>query len=113
MKGFMYILRCSNGCFYTGSTINIDKRLKEHQAGEGSNYTKKHIPVELVYYEEFQDIKHAFNREKQFQGWNRSKKLALIKNKEYNLLKLSNCQNSTHYSLFDKCGSLSGVETPR
>ena len=74
----MYILECSNGQYYVGSTYDIDTRLKQHQAGEGSNFTKKHLPVTLVYYEKFQKIEDAFNREYQVKGWNRKKKEALI-----------------------------------
>lgn len=85
MKGYMYILRCIDDSYYTGSTVNLEKRLLEHQNGEGANYTKKHLPVELVYYEEFDRIDEAFYREKQVQGWNRKKKEALIKG-EYNRL---------------------------
>jgi len=81
MKGFMYILECADGSYYTGSTNDIDFRLKQHQMGEGSNHTKKRLPVKLVYYEEFQRIDDAFLREKQVQGWSRKKKEALIKDK--------------------------------
>jgi putative endonuclease len=65
MKGYMYILCCSNGKYYTGSTINLKRRLKQHQSGEGANFTKKYLPVELVYFEEFQRIDEVFYREKQ------------------------------------------------
>ena len=41
----MYILLCSNGAYYTGSTKNLDKRMQEHQNGEGANFTKKHLPL--------------------------------------------------------------------
>ena len=78
MKGYMYILECANGNYYTGSTNNLERRLTEHQNGEGANFTKKHLPVNLVYFEEFQRIDHAFYREKQVQGWSRKKKEALI-----------------------------------
>ena len=77
--GFVYILQCSDGTYYTGSTIDLDKRIKEHQSGFGANHTKKRLPVELVYFEKFQDIKEAFHREKQIQGWSRKKKEALIR----------------------------------
>jgi putative endonuclease len=77
-KGYMYILKCSNGKYYTGSTVNLEKRLEEHNLGEGSNFTKGHLPVKLVYYEEFERIDFAFKREKQIQGWSRKKKEALI-----------------------------------
>ena len=85
MKGFMYILQCSDGKFYTVSTLNIDKRVIEHQSGFGANYTKDKLPVVLVYFEEFSRIDLAFNREKQVQGWSRKKKEALI-NGKYQLL---------------------------
>ena len=78
MKGYMYILECSDGSFYTGSTKNLKLRLEQHQCGEGANHTKKRLPVKLVYFEEYNRIDTAFYREKQVQGWNRKKKKALI-----------------------------------
>lgn len=89
MKGFMYILECSDGTFYTGSTINLDLRLKQHQSGEGANHTKKRLPVKLIYYEEFQRIDEAYFREKQVQGWSRKKKEELINNGGKDLPRLS------------------------
>lgn len=77
-KGWVYILICSDGSYYTGSTTNLPLRLIQHESGEGSNHTKKRLPVKLVYYEEFQKIEDAFYREKQIQGWTRKKKEALI-----------------------------------
>ncbi len=85
MKGYMYILLCSNDAFYTGSTKYLEKRIQQHNSGEGANYTKKHLPVELIYYEEFHRIDHAFLREKQVQKWSRRKKEALM-NGDVNLL---------------------------
>ena len=57
--------------------------------GEGAEYTKHRLPVELVYYEECQSIKEAFLREKQVQGWSRKKREALINGKFEELEKLS------------------------
>lgn len=85
MKGWMYILKCSDGSYYTGSTRDLEGRLYEHQNGLGAKFTKKRRPVELVYCEEFESIDDAFYREKQVQGWNRAKKEALIQEK-YDLL---------------------------
>ena len=79
MKGYMYILLCSDGSYYTGSTNNLELRIAQHQAGEGANHTRKRLPVKLVYYEEYSRIDEAFHREKQVQGWSRIKKEALIK----------------------------------
>ena len=78
MKGWMYILECADGSYYTGSTNNLDLRLQQHQAGEGANHTKKRLPLKLIYYEEYSRIDVAFFREKQVQGWSRKKKEALI-----------------------------------
>ncbi|MER3373919.1 MAG: GIY-YIG nuclease family protein [Allomuricauda sp.] len=78
MKGYVYILKCSDGSYYTGSTIDLDKRFKEHQDGMVANHTKKRLPVKLVYVEEYLSIATAFEREKQIQGWSRAKKEALI-----------------------------------
>ena len=97
MKGYMYILECSDGSYYTGSTIDIDIRLAQHQNGEGANHTKKRLPVKLVYYEEFQRIDEAFRREKQVQGWNRKKKEALINETPNELNPLAQCRNESHY----------------
>ena len=96
MKGYLYILKCFNDLYYTGSTIDLDKRFEQHQSGEGSNFTKKHLPVELVYFEEFDRIDNAFYREKQIQGWSRVKKEALIKGESNQLHSLSECRNETH-----------------
>ena len=97
MKGFMYILECADGSYYTGSTIDLDKRLLEHQSGDGANHTKKRLPVELVYVEEFERIDKAFYREKQVQGWSREKKEALIIKNYDELHKLAECRNLSHW----------------
>ncbi|MFA6400620.1 MAG: GIY-YIG nuclease family protein [Salinivirgaceae bacterium] len=89
MKGWMYILECSDGSYYTGSTNNLEIRLQQHQKGEGANHTKKHLPIKLIYFEEFQRIDEAFYREKQVQGWSRKKKEALINSEHKKLPELS------------------------
>lgn len=78
MHGFMYILLCADGSYYTGSTTDLERRVGQHQRGEGAEHTRKHGPVELVYYEQYPRIDLAFKREKQVQGWGRKKKQALI-----------------------------------
>ena len=89
MKAFMYILLCSDGSYYTGSTKDLELRIKQHQNGEGANHTKNRLPVKLVYFEEFQRIDEAFWREKQVQRWSRKKKEALINGNHHLLPKLS------------------------
>ena len=88
-QGYTYILKCSNDSYYTGSTIDIDRRLLQHQNGEDANHTKKHGPVELVYLEHFQHVSDAFKREKKIQGWSRVKKEALINGAFNQLIELS------------------------
>ena len=75
---YMYILECADGTYYTGSTPDLERRLVQHEAGEGANYTAKLLPVNLVYSEWFSLIGQAFKREKQIQAWSHAKKKALI-----------------------------------
>ena len=89
MKAYMYILECADHSYYTGSTINLDKRVVQHQNGEGAKHTKRRLPVKLVYYEEYDRIDEAFNREKQVQRWRRAKKEALIFGRPEDLPQLS------------------------
>ena len=87
--GYMYILQCSDGTYYTGSTKDLDFRINQHNDGMGANYTRNRLPVKLVYFEEFMKIEDAFKREKQVQGWSRKKKEALINGNQKDLPNLS------------------------
>ena len=78
MTGYTYILRCSDGTFYAGSTKNLEDRLAAHQQGLGSDYTSCRLPVELIWSVELDRIDEAFALEKQIQGWSHSKRLAFI-----------------------------------
>ncbi len=100
MKGYTYILRCSDGSYYTGSTIDLERRLEQHQSGEGANHTKKRLPVELVYVEEYDRIDSAFYREKQIQNWSKNKKEALIAGDTNKLRELAICLNETNHKNF-------------
>ena len=88
-KGYMYILECADGTYYTGSTNHLQARMLEHNSGEGANYTKDRLPVKLVYYEEYDRIEDAFEREKQIQKWSHGKKKALIEKNIEELKKLA------------------------
>ena len=96
-KGYMYILKCSDDSYYVGSTKYLERRIKQHQSGQGAKHTKKRLPVELIYFEEFHRIDYAFYREKQIQGWGRKKKEALMRRDFVDLHELSECQNETHF----------------
>ncbi len=73
-----YMLRCADDRYYVGSARNLEHRMSQHSAGHGSQYTSTRMPVELVWYEEFDRIDEAYAREKQVQGWSRAKRHALI-----------------------------------
>ena len=76
---FMYILECNDRSLYVGSTWDLDRRLSQHNAGEGAEYTRNRLPVRLLYSEYYSRIENAFLREKQVQRWGRAKRLALVK----------------------------------
>ena len=59
---YVYILRCNDNSLYTGWTNNLEKRLKVHASGKGAKYTKARLPIELVYFEEFEDKIEAMRR---------------------------------------------------
>jgi putative endonuclease len=75
---WMYILECSDGSYYIGSTKDLERRLMQHQEGLGARYTSRRLPVKLVYSEEYERVADAFYREKQVQNWGRAKREALI-----------------------------------
>ena len=75
---FAYILLCSDGSYYTGSTDELDNRIAEHQNGEGCEWTRKRLPVEFVWRQEFPTRDEAQAAEHQIKKWTRAKKEALI-----------------------------------
>ncbi|MDU2491824.1 MAG: GIY-YIG nuclease family protein [Clostridium celatum] len=76
---YVYILRCNDDSLYTGWTNNLDKRIKAHSNGKGAKYTKSRLPVELVYFEEYEDKIEAMRREYAIKQLKRKEKLMLIK----------------------------------
>ncbi|MBP3896509.1 MAG: GIY-YIG nuclease family protein [Mogibacterium sp.] len=79
-KHYVYILRCSDGTFYTGWTTDVQKRLEAHNSGKGAKYTRSRLPAELVYTEEYDDKIEAQKREYAIKQLSRSEKEALIDN---------------------------------
>lgn len=77
---YTYILRCNDGTYYCGWTNDLEKRIKTHNAGKGSKYTKTRLPVELVYYEEFSTKEEAMSREWHIKRLTRAQKEELIFN---------------------------------
>ena len=80
VPAFVYILRCSDGAYYVGTTrATLERRVNEHNAGVYGGFTKKRRPVELVFHQEFDRITDAIAAERQIKGWRREKKEALIR----------------------------------
>ncbi|MGZ4455779.1 MAG: GIY-YIG nuclease family protein [Nocardioides sp.] len=86
-----YLLECADGSFYVGSTIDLDRRLGQHAAGEGAAYTRprRRRPVRLRWCGQFERVEEAFRFEKQVQGWSRAKRIALIESRWHDLPELA------------------------
>jgi putative endonuclease len=75
---FCYIVECADGTLYTGWTVNVEKRVAQHNKGLGARYTRMRLPVKLVYVEEQPDKKTAMKRERAIKALSRKKKLELF-----------------------------------
>jgi putative endonuclease len=75
---WVYILRCSDVSYYTGSAVDLEKRIVERMGETFDGFTSKRLPVKLVFSSEMPTIHDAFLRERQIKGWTRRKKEALI-----------------------------------
>ncbi len=78
MSCYCYIVECADGTYYTGWTIDPERRLKTHNAGRGARYTRTRLPVKLVYLESQPDQSAAMKREKAIKAFPREKKQKLI-----------------------------------
>ncbi|MGD0319904.1 MAG: GIY-YIG nuclease family protein [Nitrososphaerales archaeon] len=74
---FVYVLQCSDGTLYTGYTTDVDRRLRQHNAGKGAKYTRSRAPVRLAFKERFRRRSDALRREFQIKRMSRSSKLLL------------------------------------
>ncbi|CDJ99463.1 conserved hypothetical protein [Microbacterium sp. C448] len=94
---FVYILRCADGSFYTGSTArDIEQRVWEHNHDDrGAAYTRRRRPVTLAWGAFDESIERVFAWEKQIQGWSRAKKMALIDGRMSELPGLSRSTGAT------------------
>lgn len=78
MAWYVYVLRCGDGSLYTGSTTDMQRRLREHQRGTGARYTRSRPPVELAYTEAAADRTAAQRREAAIKKLPRTEKLKLV-----------------------------------
>jgi predicted GIY-YIG superfamily endonuclease len=79
MAFFAYILHCRGGSFYTGHTDDLEQRMGQHISGLMPGFTADHLPVKLVWSQEFPTRYEALAAERQIKGLSRAKKLALIR----------------------------------
>ena len=75
---YVYIMGSLSGTLYIGMTNNLHKRAFEHKFHRIEGFTDKYEVERLLYWESFDEVVKAINREKQLKGWRRSKKIALI-----------------------------------
>ncbi|HET7324274.1 MAG TPA: GIY-YIG nuclease family protein [Halococcus sp.] len=78
MSHYVYIVECSDGTLYTGYTTDIERRLREHNAGNGAKYTRGRTPVSLRHSETFDSRGAALAREHAIKCLSRSEKDALV-----------------------------------
>ena len=75
---YVYVLSCADGSLYTGYTTDPERRVAEHDAGEGAKYTRGRTPVELVHVERFDSRSAAMSREHEIKSLSRSAKERLV-----------------------------------
>lgn len=98
---YVYILKCSDGSFYTGITNNLERRFSEHNSGiNKKSYTAGKLPVSLVHHEMFDDYNLAIAWEKKIKNWSKRKKEALINSNWQALKEASVCHNKTNSKHF-------------
>lgn len=93
--GWVYILECSDGSYYTGSTTELDVRIVKHDQGFYDGYTAARRPVLLKWSADFLSIEQAIDVEHQIKGWSRAKKEALMRGDTKLLHELAKCKNKT------------------
>ena len=74
----VYVLRCQTGQLYTGCTTDLERRVREHNSGTGSRFTRSRLPVAVIYKEELPSRAEALRREREIKGMRRSEKLFLV-----------------------------------
>jgi len=75
---YLYILRLSDGSLYTGITKDVEKRIKQHEEGNGSKYVRSRLPCNLAYIEEMENRSEALRREAEIKKWSKKKKEELV-----------------------------------
>lgn len=76
---YVYVVECSDGSLYTGYTTDPERRVAEHNAGDGARYTRGRTPVDLVHVESFDDRADALAREYEVKQLSRREKERLVR----------------------------------
>ena len=77
-RNYVYLLRCADNTMYCGWTTDLKARLAAHNNGKGAKYTRSRLPVELIWFEEFEDRHDALSREWHIKRMSREAKMALV-----------------------------------
>ncbi len=75
---YFYIVRCNDNSLYSGTAIDVENRVREHNRGTGAKYTRSRMPVNLVFIEKHNNLSEAIRRESQVKSWPKAKKEQLI-----------------------------------
>ncbi len=73
------MVHCADQTFYVGHSDDLERRIAQHEAGDGAGYTQPRLPIKLVWYESFASRREALEAERKVKGWSKAKKLALIR----------------------------------
>jgi predicted GIY-YIG superfamily endonuclease len=74
----VYVLRCRTGHLYTGCTTDLERRVREHNSGTASRFTRSRLPVAVVYREELGSRSAALRRESAIKAMRKGEKLLLV-----------------------------------
>jgi predicted GIY-YIG superfamily endonuclease len=94
MSFWTYMLHCRGGYLYIGHTEDLEVRIAQHKFGQMRGFASDHLPVELVWSQEFPTRYEALASERQIKGWSRAKKLALIRGDWAYISQLAKGKNS-------------------
>lgn len=75
---WVYVVRCADGTYYTGYTVDVEERVALHNDGDGAKYTRGRTPVTLVHTESYATRSAALSREHEIKQLSRRKKEALV-----------------------------------
>lgn len=94
-KHYVYIVECRQGMYYTGYTVDLERRVAKHNSGHGAKYLRNKLPVKLVYSKEYKYFKIAYKAEREIKKLSRQAKEALVREYDQMLNKLQS-KLSTH-----------------